>query len=111
MLRIEYNDPSLVLGDRTTDWGSGIYFLNGNLFTGVKTFHNKITQVLEAEYEYKDGVFDGRQAEYWSNGNLKEEYFQKYDYNIGAFKRWNEQGNLISYQEFDQFGNWVKTIL
>lgn len=70
-----------------------------------------MTNNLEAEYGYKDGIFDGRQAEYWDNGKLKEEYFQKYDFHIGSFKRWDENGQLISHQEFDEFGNWVKTIL
>lgn len=64
-----------------------------------------------AESEYKDGILEGRQVEYWSNGNLQEECFQKYDYYVGSFKLWNEQGVLISHQEFDEFGNWIKTIV
>lgn len=47
-------------------------------------------------------VLDGRQVEYWPNGKLKEECFQKYDYYVGSFKLWNEQGILISHQEFDE---------
>lgn len=111
MLRVEYNDPDLTLRNRPTNWGGGVYLYKGQPFTGVKTFHNAATNNLEAEYEYKDGIFDGRQAEYWDNGSLKEEYFQKYDYHIGSFKRWDENGHLISYQENDQFCNWIKTIL
>jgi len=111
MLRIEYNDPDLDLDDRPTNWGGGVYRYKGQPFTGIKTFHEEIANILDAEYEYVDGIPDGRQVEYWPNGNLKEEYFQKYDYHVGSFKRWNEQGILISHQENDQFGNWVKTIL
>ena len=111
MLRIEYNDPHLTLRDRPTNWGEGVQLYNGQPFTGVIVSYNPNTGLLRTEYEYKDGIFDGRQAEYWSNGNLKDEYFQKYGYHIGSFKRWNEQGVLISHQENDQFGNWVRTIL
>jgi len=111
MLRIEYNDPDLELGDRPTNWGGVVYLYKGHPFTGVKMFHNQNTNKLEAEYEYKEGIFDGRQAEYWPDGKLKEEYFQKYDYHVGSFKRWDEDGKLLSHQENDQFGNWVKTVL
>ncbi|MCX2431032.1 hypothetical protein [Pedobacter sp. GR22-10] len=111
MLRIEYNDPDLDLDDRPTNWGGGVYLYKGRPFTGVEIYYYPDTNQLSAEYEYKDGIFDGRQATYWPNGNLKEEYFQKYDYHVGSFKRWNEQGVLISHQENDQFGNWVRTIL
>jgi len=111
MLRIEYNDPDLDLDDRPTNWGGGVYLYKGLPFTGVVTYHNPMTNILQTEYEYRDGIFDGRQAEYWENGKLKEEYFQKYDYHIGSFRRWDENGQLISHQENDQFGNWIKTIL
>jgi antitoxin component YwqK of YwqJK toxin-antitoxin module len=110
MLRVEYNDPNMTLRNRPTNWGSGVYLYNGAPFTGVMVYRENNGQIT-AEYEYKDGIFDGRQATYWPNGNLEEEYFQKYDYHIGAFKRWNEQGVLISHQEFDELGNWIKTIL
>ncbi|QPH40848.1 toxin-antitoxin system YwqK family antitoxin [Pedobacter endophyticus] len=111
MLRVEYNDPDMKLRNRPTNWGGGVYLYKGQPFTGVETYHDPNTNILVAEYEYMDGIFDGRQATYWPNGKLKEEYFQKYDYHIGSFKRWDEKGNLISHQENDEFGNWIKTIL
>lgn len=111
MVRIEYNDPEFTLDDKPTNWGGGVYLYKGQPFTGLMTYHDPATNKLEMESEYKDGIFDGRQAEYWINGNLKEEYFQKYDYHIGSFKRWDENGQLISHQENDEFGNWVNTIL
>ena len=110
MLRVEDNDPNMTLDNRPTNWGGGVWLYNAEPFTGIEVFRNE-EGVIFAECEHKDGILDGRQVEYWPNGNLKEEYFQKYDYHIGAFKRWNEQGILISHQEFDELGNWKKTIL
>lgn len=111
MLRIEYNDPNMTLDNRPTNWGGGVYLYNGEPFTGIKIYKFPNTNNLSNEVEFKDGILDGRQVEYWPNGNLKEEYFQKYDYHIGSFKRWDENGVLISHQENDELGNWIKTIL
>ena len=110
MLRIDYDDPNLSLRDTPTNWGRGVWLYNGQPFTGIKVFKDQNGQ-LEAESEYKDGIPDGRQVEYWPNGHLKEECFQKYDYYIGSFKIWDDQGVLISHQEFDEFGNWKKTLV
>jgi antitoxin component YwqK of YwqJK toxin-antitoxin module len=111
MMRLEYNNPNLTLRNKSTNWGGGVKLYNGEPFTGIIYYNYPGTNQLSAEYEYKDGIFDGRQADYWPNGQLKEEYFQKFDYQVDSFKRWNEQGELISHQEFDEFGNWIKTIL
>ena len=110
MLRIEYSNPNLTLRDRPTNWGGGVWLYNGQPFTGIIVYKDTNGQ-LEGESEFKDGILNGRQVEYWENGNLKEEYFQKYDYYIGSFKRWNEQGELISHQEFDENGDYIKTIV
>lgn len=111
MLKVEYNDPDLTLRDRPTNWGGGVYLYKGQPFNGVEIYHYEGTRQLSAEYEYKEGIFDGRQLKYWRNGNLKEEFFRKFDYYVGSFKRWDEDGQLISHQEFDEFGNWIETIL
>ncbi len=111
MLRVEYNDPNMTLRDRPTNWGGGVWLYNGIPFTGIKVFRDINTNQISGESEYKDGIPDGRQIDYWPNGNFQEECFQKYDYYFGSYKRWNDQGILISHQEFDEFGNWVKTIL
>ena len=111
MIRIEYNDPNLTLRDIPTNWGGGVKLYNGIPFTGIIFYKSPNSDQLLNESEYKEGVLEGKQVEYWGNGNLKEEYFQKYDYNIGSFKRWNEQGELISHQVFDENGNYVKTII
>lgn len=110
-MRLEHNNPNLTLLNKSTNWGGGIKLYNGERFTGIIYYYFLNTTQIEAEWEYKDGIFDGRQAEYWPNGQLKEEYFQKYDYHVGSFKRWDEQGNLISHQENDDFGDYIKTVI
>ena len=111
MLRLNIDDSSLVLDNQPTNWGGGVILYNGNPFTGILFEYYPNSTQLSSESEYKDGIPDGRQVEYWPNGNLKEECFQKYDYYIGSFKLWNDQGVLISHQEFDEFGNWKKTLV
>lgn len=111
MLRIDINDVDLTLKDRPTNWGRGVSLYNGELFTGVIYEYFPNTNQYSSEDEYKDGIPDGRQVEYWSNGNLKEEYYQKYDYIINSYKRWSEAGELISYSEYDVNGNKIKKII
>ena len=111
MTRINIHDTNLTLKDKPTNWGGGVLLYYNQPFTGVVYENYSGTSQVLAESEYKDGILDGRQAEYWENGNIKEECFQKYDYYIGSFKRWNEQGELISHQEFDNMGNHKETIL
>lgn len=110
MLRIDYDDQNLTLRDKPTNWGESVWLYSGQPFTGIKVYKDANGQ-LEGESEFKDGILYGRQVEYWENGNLKEEYFQKYDYYVGSFKLWDNQGVLISHQEFDEFGNWKETII
>ncbi|HEY6142181.1 MAG TPA: hypothetical protein VIV55_01960 [Flavobacterium sp.] len=111
MLRVEHNDPNLTIRTRSTNWGGGVWLYNGVPFTGTKYYYYPGTTQLSGESEHKEGILDGRQAEYWPNGQISEEYFQKYDYHVGSFKRWDKEGNLISHQENDNLGNWKKTVL
>ena len=111
MIRIETDDPNLILRDRPTNWGGGVWLYNGIPFTGIEYEYFPNTTQLSSESEYKDGIFDGRQVEYWPNGNIKQEYYAKYDYFVGLFKEWNEQGVLISHQEYDQNGNLIKVVI
>lgn len=109
-MKIEHNDSNLILRDEPTNWGGGVYLYNGFPFTGIICYRFS-DNTLAGESEYKNGILDGRQVEYWQNGKLKEECFQKYDYYIRSFKRWDDNGILISHQEFDQNGNWIKTLI
>ena len=111
MLKIEYDDPDLTLRDRPTNWGDGVWLYKGEPFTGIICEYYLGSTQASSESEHRDGIIDGRQVEYWPNGTLKEEYFQKYDYIIKSFKIWDEQGILISHSEYDQFGNKVEKIL
>lgn len=111
MLRVNIEDPNLTLRDRPTNWGRGVSLYNGQLFTGIIYEYFPNTNQYSSEDEYVDGIPDGRQVEYWENGNLKEEYYQKYDSFRGSFKQWNEQGILIGHSEYDQFGNLIKRII
>ena len=91
--------------------GKWCILYNSINFTGIVFEYYPNTTQLSSESEYKDGIIDGYQVEYWSNGNKRIEYYEKFDKLIGSIKEWNEQGILISHQEFDEFGNWKKTIL
>ncbi len=109
--RINIEDPNFTLDDLPTNWGGGVNRYNGELFEGIVFEYYPNTVQLYAESEYKEGVLNGRQVEYWSNGQLKLEYFKKYDFFYGHFREWDEQGVLISHQEFDNFGNRIRTII
>lgn len=111
MLRVNIEDSNLTLRDRPTNWGGGVSLYNGQLLTGVIYEYYPNTNQLSDECEYRDGIPDGRQVQYWENGNMKEEYFAKYDNTYGSFKTWNEQGVLTFYAEYDQFGNLIKRIV
>ena len=63
----------MILRDRPTNWGGGVWLYNGIPFTGIEYEYFPNTTQLSSESEYKDGIFDGRQVEYWPNGNLTKE--------------------------------------
>lgn len=111
MIRIDINDPNLTLRDKPTNWGAGVSLYNGLPFTGVIYEYYPNTTQLWSEAEHKDGILDGRQVDYWSNGQIKSEYFQKYDRVYGSFKEWNEQGVLLTHQEYDSLGHFLRKIV
>ena len=110
ILPIEYNNPNFILRFNPTSWTEAYWFYNGQIFTGIMNYANT-NLGLYGESEFKDGVLNGRQVEYWRSLFIKTEFFQKDDYCIGSFKRWNEEGLLISHEEFDESGNYIKTIV
>jgi antitoxin component YwqK of YwqJK toxin-antitoxin module len=111
MIRIDTNDVNITLRDIPTNWGAGVWLYNGELFTGIMYEYFPTTNQLCSEVELKEGILDGRQVEYWPNGKLKIEHFEKYDTIYGTFKKWDEQGILISYVEYDNNGNLIKKII
>jgi antitoxin component YwqK of YwqJK toxin-antitoxin module len=111
MIRININDSNIELRDRPTNWGEGVWLYNGMPFTGIMFEYFPTTTQLSSESEFKEGILNGRQVEYWPNGKIKSEYFERYTAFYGSFKEWNEQGILIKHQEFDNFGNHVRTFI
>ncbi|HZW62098.1 MAG TPA: hypothetical protein VFF15_00480 [Flavobacteriaceae bacterium] len=110
MDRIDINDPNLTLDLKPTNWGGGISLYNGIPFTGIiEEYFNGTSQLL-SEGEYRDGVIHGRQVEYFLNGQIETEYYEKYGGFYGAKKYWNEQGALIYHEEFSDEGVslWAK---
>ncbi|HEY6142180.1 MAG TPA: hypothetical protein VIV55_01955 [Flavobacterium sp.] len=110
-MRIDTNDVNITLRDMPTNWGEGVWLYNGELFTGIMYEYFPMTNQLCSEVELKEGIIDGRQVEYYPNGQIKEEYFEKYAAFYGSFKSWDEHGVLIMHQEYDDFGNLIKKII
>lgn len=111
MIRVDIKDPNFTIDGTPTDWGAGVCRYNGELFEGILYEYFPNTTQLSSESEYKDGIPDGRQVDYWPNGKIKCEMFEKYEDIYGSFKKWNEQGVLILHQEHDNFGNLIKKVI
>jgi antitoxin component YwqK of YwqJK toxin-antitoxin module len=89
------DDPNLNEVDCDFD-GCPVYEYNGSPFTGfVKCFFYNSTSV-EGEYEYQNGYRLGLQTCYYSNGQKDREYTLGDGGFDGVYKRWDEQGNLLS---------------
>lgn len=111
MLRIDYDNPNLILDIDLPSWNDqGVWLYNGRPFNGIIIYKDENGQIY-GEDEFKDGMRNGKQLEYWENGNIKEEYFEREGMYVGTYKRWDEQGNLVFHEENDEFGNWKRTIL
>lgn len=111
LLRIYDNNPNLVLDIDLPSWNDqGVWLYNGVPFNGIIIYRDENEQIY-GEDEFKHGMRDGRQVEYWNTGNIKEEYFEKESIYVGSFKRWDKHGNLVFHEEYDEHGNWIKTIL
>lgn len=99
MLRIYDNNPNLILDIDLPSWNDqGVWFYNGVPFNGIIIYRDENEQTY-GEDEFKDGMRNGRQVEYWNNGKIKEEYFEKESIYFGSYKRWDENGN------------WIRTII
>lgn len=105
MTRINANNPNLILDPKPTNWGAGIYLYNGTLFTGILEDNFDGTTQLQCESEFNDGILDGRQVEYFLNGQIKYECFEKYDVPYGFKRIWDQSGVLLYIEEFDSYGN------
>ncbi|MBL7890217.1 MAG: hypothetical protein JNL24_11725 [Bacteroidia bacterium] len=52
--------------------------------------------------------FQGGCKEYYKNGKLKNEGFRNGDFKQGKWKYYNEQGEFIKEEEYDEKGDLVK---
>ena len=80
------------------------------MFTGIIEEYFEGTTQLLYEGEHRQGIVHGRQVEYFSNGQIKIETFERYDGFYGTRKEWNEQGVLIYEENFSEEGVsiWAK---
>lgn len=79
MIRINVNDENLTLDPKPTNWGAGVSLYNGVLFTGIIEEYFEGTTQLLAESELREGILHGRQVEYFPNGQIESEFFERYD--------------------------------
>ena len=92
-------------------WGGGRWSYNSNPFTGIANEYYDNTQILSSKTQFVDGYIEGLQTEYYFNGNKKTEYYKKDDFIYNYLKKWNEQGDLIYYVQYDNFGNFLTKIV
>lgn len=93
MQTINYDDPDLTPAG--LDIGGGEkYNYHGAPFTGILQFSNPDGNI-ETEITYVNGYPEGLCREYYSNGQVAEERYIKYNLSYGLFKQWDENGNLV----------------
>ena len=88
---IDINDIEIMNPD---EGGGSVYWYQGQPFTGkIVEYKNNI---LVAEIIVIDSHTEGRVAFYYNNGQIMQEYFEKYNDTYGVYRDWDEDGNLIS---------------
>ena len=99
---VNYNDPNL-LGGIPDAGGGGALFYNGVPFTGkVQAFYPNGN--LEVEEEYVDSHKHGRQVSYYENGQIEEDYYQRFNYFYGISRTYYPNGTLKSQTEYNDEG-------
>ena len=95
-LRVSYED----LKTRGVDAGGGIiYYYQDAPLTGIiEEFEDG---VLIGESEFTDGHMGGIQREYYSSGQIKEEYTIRFNKMEGAFTTWDENGNITQRSQWE----------
>ena len=109
MIRINFDDNDLQYAG--IDAGGGnMYNYKNQPFTGIiEEFYANGN--LTGEIECKNGYSDGLQTTYYENGQMQEEYYLKYNRFYGSYKRWDENGNLISHTEYDNNGDLIRRVV
>jgi antitoxin component YwqK of YwqJK toxin-antitoxin module len=89
-MNIDINDIEIMNPD---EGGGSVYWYQGQPFTGtIVEYKNNI---LVAEISVVDSHTEGRVAFYYYNGQIKQEYFEKYNDMYGIYRRWDESGKLV----------------
>lgn len=96
MIRI-YSQEYLMLGGGVT------YLYNGQPFTGIIEYYFSSGN-LEGEEEYVDSHKHGRQVSYYENGQIEEDYYQRFNYFYGISRTYYESGVLKSQTEYNDEG-------
>jgi len=98
MLTINYNDPDLT-PDGVDIGGGEKYNYQNAPFTGALQFSYP-NGSLQTEITYVNGYVEGVCREYYSNGQMMQESYIKYNLDYGLFRQWDENGNLIDQFDF-----------
>ncbi|OUL63706.1 toxin-antitoxin system YwqK family antitoxin [Flavobacterium sp. AJR] len=111
MTRINFNDDNIEI--KHPDAGGGTYYYyyyQGQPFTGIlEEFYSNGN--LIGEITVVNGHVDGRQTQYYENGQIKEECFEKLNALYNTYKYWNELGNLILHIIHDNNGNEIQRVI
>ena len=86
---VEFDDIELSHPDAG---GGNVYFYKGEPFTGTIVEH--INNVLVGEITVVEGHQNGRITSYYSNGQIRSEYFEKFNRMYNLYRRWNTNGVL-----------------
>lgn len=91
MIRINFDEVEI----ESIDGGGGVFYNHkGKRFTATIVEYNE-QNILISELEVFKGHVHGRVASYYENGQIKEEYFEKYNKLYGMHREWDKDGNLI----------------
>ncbi len=92
MIKVNYNDINLK--DGIPDAGGGAtFFYKGEPFTGIVQYFYP-TGELECEEEFIDSHRDGHHIEWYKDGKVREEYYERYNNYYGEYKYYYENGIL-----------------
>jgi len=108
------NTVTVTFDDPTYSVDQDYTFINGERFSGtLKILDSNAT--LEVETQYKDGMINGYDREYYNNGQMKQEAIIYID-SVGkttSYKEWSEQGSLIYHEKthFTDIYEYTKEII
>jgi len=109
MIRVNFDDEDLEYAG--IDAGGGnMYNYQSQPFTGIIEEYATNGNLI-GELEFKNGYTDGVTRIYFESGQIKQEYYLKYNRFYGSYKLWDASGNLIRHIEFDNDGDEINRII